>query len=272
VALSGSRGRTSRRAGRAADAGAGSARHHIAALVAELLLLRGHQRPAEAVRHDVQPHEDEAEARQLEQGEVDDTGDEESDRRDQHGRDDPGGAHQLRRDVAACGGGGREDAEEREHHTGGGALMQELVDVDGHESHAGQVDAGRDDEDRQHAGALPGSTRTDAAELGGDAEAHDRDPGAREEQRHVEDVAGEVVERAESAEHALPPGLIRGGDDRHHDAGDQDGDREVQQSLRREPAERQGRNQPGDQTFGHAERRHVPGEHASAGYSGLGIG
>ena len=111
--------------------------------------------------------------------------------------------------------------------------MQLGADRERNEADDCEVQAGRDDcraeGPRHHAVGGPGEDGHDDDAVRGEQEAGDDRGG-------VEDVSGEVIERAELREVQLPPQGVAGGEHGDEDAGDERGDRataEVVCAMRR---------------------------------------
>ena len=182
-------------------------------------------------QHD-QPRADRREPEELEAGEGDDTGREQDHPRGEQ-RDAAARRHAEHAGEAWNAEAPRHDGEEREAEAGRGEVVQLGADGEGDEADDREVQARRDhrraEGPRHHAVGGPGEDGDDDDAVRGQQEAGDDRGG-------IEDVGGEVVERAELREVQLPPQRIAGGEHGDEHAGDERGDRttaEVVRAMRR---------------------------------------
>jgi len=193
-------------------------------------LRRGAQRGAEG--HE--PHEDEAEADDLERCEGDEAEHEDDDRRHEHDRDAGGDEAQSPRRPRACEH-DDEDAEERQHRARRAALVQRRVDVERYEPDEGEVRPERGDEHDESAREVGVGvhgvfeTVQDHRELLAHPCREDDEQAAGRHRADVERHAREVSVSPQLAEVQSPPlgvGRRRGGDRRaeceQHDGRDRE--------------------------------------------------
>jgi hypothetical protein len=186
-----------------------------------------------------QPRADRREAEELEAGEGDEAGGEEH----HSGGEEDDAENGCRaeaaaeaRDAEARG----DDREERQAEAGGGEVVHHDADGDRDQPDDREVHAGGHDGDAEGSGGA-------AARRGGE-DRDGEDTVRREEEtgydrRAVEDVAGQVVERAELREVQLPPQRVARGEDRQDDAGGECGHGTVAEvvGMVTSPMSRQGR-------------------------------
>jgi hypothetical protein len=121
--------------------------------------------------------------------------------------------------------GADEQRGESEHHPGGDMVVHGPVDVERNAADEREVDADRGEEQLGgHAGAAPAHERPQPAQVAAHTVGEDHDEHARDLQRAVEQLAGEVVEGAQPAEVQVPPQRIGGREDGGEDPSTQDGE------------------------------------------------
>lgn len=167
------------------------------------------------------PREDECERDEFEGRERHALEDEDDRRRHERAAEDVREQHEARRVVPAAHDDGDEHTEEREDDAVGGALVQELVDVDGEESHGGEVGAGAAQQNADLAGALGSAQVLESMHVAAHLQREAEEQHADDDHGEVERVSGEVAERAELAELSTPPRGVGGGEHRQCGADDE---------------------------------------------------
>lgn len=170
----------------------------------------------DAGREDPDPAEHQSEGDDLESGEIDDAEDEDGRADDKNDGDQSGCARQPRGEPAQHPRRKNQQRRERQRHAGRCAVVQELLLVHGDESDHRHVEADARDEDRVDARGAHAPQAIEASGVDQDAadperERDDQCPGRDE--RAVEHVPREDVERSELAEVQLPPVRVGGGQD-----------------------------------------------------------
>jgi len=182
--------------------------------------LRGH---GEGAEEDARPREHGSEGDDLEQGEVDVTGDEdpgagEEDDEDGDRRQEQPTRHAVHHDRAHQQQGG-----EAEHHARSDPVVHESVGVERDATDEGEVHADRGEADAGGAGGSAADTGApEAAQFTRGGAAEDHDGASAHDERAVEEGGRAVLERAELAEVQTPPLRVGRGGDGDADADDQD--------------------------------------------------